>query len=169
MVDTVEGRGCGTCAVCCTALKIDDPALTKEAGVLCGHLTATGCGVYETRPAACRTFYCGWRYLPALDPSWRPDRSGVLIGFVEHQGGSALRLSTQDPKAVLQGFVVDFVISSVARGAPVYLTHAPGSGGGYKTLLNDRLAVPVKYGDRAKVLEILATIVKEQEALQASA
>ncbi len=165
MAPLVPDRSCGTCAVCCTALKIDDPALKKEAGVRCGHLTSTGCGIYETRPGACRAFYCGWRYLPTLDAAWRPDRSGVLIGFIEKDDGTALRLSTQKPEAILQGFVVDFLVKTINRGAPVYFTYAPGQGHGFKTYLNDRISVPAKYGDIGKVSEILTAVMREQEGL----
>ena len=169
MAPLVPDRGCGTCAVCCTALKIDDPALSKDAGVRCSHLTSVGCGVYETRPGACRAFFCAWRYLPTLDASWRPDRSGVLIGFVDRDDGAALRLSTQTPEAILQGFVVDFIVKTVNRGAPIYFTYSPAKGHGYKTFLNDRISVPAKYNDMSKVSEILLAIMREQADLRGAA
>jgi hypothetical protein len=61
------------------ALKIKDPQLRKDAQVPCPHLVAKGCGIYENRPLVCRSFLCGWRLMPELDASWRPDMSGVML------------------------------------------------------------------------------------------
>jgi len=70
---------CGPCQACCVALKIDTPQLRKKASVPCPHLVQKGCGIYDTRPPVCRSFLCGWRLLPELDASWRPDLSGVML------------------------------------------------------------------------------------------
>ena len=54
-------RECGPCQACCRDLKIDAPDLKKKAGVLCGHYSGSGCGIYAQRPAVCQGFLCGWR------------------------------------------------------------------------------------------------------------
>jgi hypothetical protein len=72
-------KNCGACQVCCVALKIKTPQLRKPAQTPCPHLIEKGCGIYEGRPTVCRSFLCGWRLLPELDASWRPDRSGVML------------------------------------------------------------------------------------------
>jgi hypothetical protein len=73
-------RQCGECTACCTHLKIDTPEFQKLAGPDCPHLVPRrGCGIYETRPQACRDFLCLWRQMPAMPDDWRPDRSGVLL------------------------------------------------------------------------------------------
>lgn len=72
-------RQCGPCTACCTELEIAAPELHKKAGVRCPNLTASGCGIYETRPGVCREFLCGWRLFPDLTDDWRPDLSGVMV------------------------------------------------------------------------------------------
>jgi len=72
-------KNCGPCQVCCVALKIKTPQLRKDAQVPCPHLVEKGCGIYESRPTVCRSFLCGWRLMPELDASWRPDKSGVML------------------------------------------------------------------------------------------
>ena len=76
---TAAEKTCGPCQVCCVALKIKAPQLRKEAQIPCLHLVAKGCGIYESRPPVCRSFLCGWRLMPELDASWRPDLSGVML------------------------------------------------------------------------------------------
>lgn len=51
-------RQCGECSLCCVLPAI--PQLGKPANVRCKHLTAKGCGIYESRPAVCRKFECDW-------------------------------------------------------------------------------------------------------------
>ena len=160
-------RVCGSCTACCTALKIDDPALQKPAGLACHHLGSSGgCGIYDTRPEPCRAFHCAWRFLPILVDAWRPDRSGVLIGFVDHEGGSALRLQTVREDAILQPFVLDFILSAVRRGAPLYFAHAPGQGAAFKTYLNERLAVEGA-DDPGAAIRVLKDLMAEQAAMRA--
>ena len=72
-------RACGDCTVCCVELKIDTPDLRKKPETACGHLTAKGCGIYDSRFPICHQFLCGWRLFGALNDTWRPDKSGVLV------------------------------------------------------------------------------------------
>lgn len=39
-LDTIPGRECGECNVCCVALTIDDPALQKVQGYRCKNSVA---------------------------------------------------------------------------------------------------------------------------------
>lgn len=84
----VPGRACDGCMVCCIVPAIDDPDLTKMAGVRCRHC-AQGCEIYDARPKSCRDFYCAWRMITSLGPDWRPDRSGVLSWFENTQVAAA--------------------------------------------------------------------------------
>jgi hypothetical protein len=72
-----EGRKCGTCVECCTALAV--PELEKAVGERCRHLVAPGkCGVYDSRPPSCRDYACGW-LMGGLSSSERPDRVGFIV------------------------------------------------------------------------------------------
>lgn len=78
----VAGRSCGTCTMCCKLLDID--VLEKPRGVWCRHCNPkTGCNAYDTRPQACRGFYCGYLRLPDLDDRWKPSKARFLINFEE--------------------------------------------------------------------------------------
>lgn len=70
-------RECGDCVACCELLYVND--LQKPAGTSCKHCTSKGCGIYATRPAVCREWFCGWRRVAGLAEELRPDRSGILI------------------------------------------------------------------------------------------
>jgi ribosome modulation factor len=74
----VPGRECGACTACCFEIVIDDPALQKPARTWCANCGAGGCAIYETRPADCRTWHCGWRRMADLPETLRPDRSGIM-------------------------------------------------------------------------------------------
>ena len=44
-----------------------------------------GCGIYETRPAECRTFYCHWMLEKGLTPDWKPEKAKFAL--VTSEGG----------------------------------------------------------------------------------
>ena len=75
----VADRTCGDCVVCCWIPEIKSEGLTKPAGTLCRHSTGQGCGIYPSRPMACRSWHCLWRRLARLGDELRPDLSGLLI------------------------------------------------------------------------------------------
>jgi hypothetical protein len=75
----VQNRTCGDCVMCCKVLGIEDAEFSKPAGVLCGHCTGTGCGIYDVRPTTCRTFFCLWRRVEGLADHARPDLTGVIF------------------------------------------------------------------------------------------
>jgi hypothetical protein len=55
-------------------------ALGKPAGQRCQHECASGCAIYENRPAECRNYNCLWRlgFLKG-DERRRPDNIGVIF------------------------------------------------------------------------------------------
>jgi hypothetical protein len=60
--------------------------LKKDAWQPCAHLHASACGIYERRPASCRSFACQWlRGLlevdGAVDTGLRPDACGVIFDY----------------------------------------------------------------------------------------
>ena len=79
-MNALAARTCGKCTACCRFLPIVEPTLTKPMGVLCQHCRPNqGCTVYDLRPGACRGWNCGWRKLPNLASSLRPDKCGFML------------------------------------------------------------------------------------------
>lgn len=79
----MSAKGCGTCTLCCTVMRVDMQP-PKEAHETCTHCSRGGCSIYADRPDACRGFQCLWlasqqvaRF--ALPAAMRPDRCGVAI------------------------------------------------------------------------------------------
>ncbi len=72
------GRECGSCTLCCKVY--DVPSLEKPAGRWCSHcLPGRGCGIHETRPTHCRSFFCMWMTDGAMPPEWKPDRCKFVL------------------------------------------------------------------------------------------
>lgn len=110
-------RDCGDCNVCCYALAIDE--LNKPPGVVCRHWSKEQhCTCYETRPADCRIFFCGWRVQP-LGEEWRPDRSQIAIYGVE--GGYQFELLGGLDRLFWRPLVAT-ITDLIARNVPVYLS-----------------------------------------------
>jgi|ERR1051326_4029533 hypothetical protein len=165
MTALVPDRACGGCTVCCKELTIHTDELKKLPGVLCEHCDeGVGCGIHTSWPALCRTWHCGWRMSPDLDDPWRPDRSGVLITFVEEDGiprkysiRPAVRFQLVRP---LEPTMWENLVSRVTRliddGVPVFLSTSgrPGHTSG-RTFLNDGMADAVKAHDHARVSYLL--------------
>jgi hypothetical protein len=151
---------CDGCTVCCTALPITE--FDKPSGITCQHCTASGCGIYETRYAICRTFLCGWLLLPALDESWRPDRSGILIRAIDREdlpeefraAGSGLHFTILGGEASIQraGFA-DYVATLVRREVGVWL-----SADSPRTLVNQHLKPAAIAGDNDALTAMLLHI-----------
>ncbi len=161
-IDLVAGRACGECTVCCTVMAIDKPEIQKEAGLTCRHC-ARGCTIYETRPALCRDFYCGWRQLPILDDSWRPDRSGVFVELeqIDGQTGLSLVLIGNPLKTVRQTWFIEFVAVGVREDVPLQLG-IPGPRGhqGASLLLNTSQMLEAARTSRLRVKEMLEKELK---------
>lgn len=95
----VPGRTCGTCTLCCKVIAVTD--FDKPPGVWCTHcIRGEGCGIYDTRPTGCRTFFCEWMVEQGLSPEWKPERAkfalvmgegGHLTAFVDPGFPSAWR------------------------------------------------------------------------------
>jgi len=123
-------KTCGPCQVCCVALKIKTPQLRKDARSPCPHLVEKGCGIYESRPPVCRSFLCGWRLMPELDASWRPDLSGVmLLPLPEAQipkayraAGSGWVLVISDAKKAITPRLGRLAAAMVKRRTAVFLS-----------------------------------------------
>jgi len=82
-------RACGTCSLCCLALRVDE--LGKLAGEPCPKLGARGgCTIHATRPAVCRAYQCSWSK-GRFDEADRPDRLGAVVDFAPN--GLALHLA----------------------------------------------------------------------------
>jgi len=124
----VSGRECGGCTACCTVLKVDEPELKKPSDQVCPNCTQGGCKIYETRPAICRRFECGWKILRYLGEEWRPDRCGVIIDLVEGDQipagfrQAALKFEIVDsPNVLFWPPLIRFIRSEIERGHPVFL------------------------------------------------
>ncbi|MEJ1970376.1 MAG: hypothetical protein WDN03_17375 [Rhizomicrobium sp.] len=130
-------KSCGDCTLCCTALAIETRALRKQPGVACAYLAAKGCGIYETRFAICRTYFCGWFGLDELDEDWRPDRSGVLIS---PQGDGIEFLVLGGEAAIRWPAFTALLAKLLASGTPVFVA-VPGPVGRYpaRVSLNEKL------------------------------
>jgi Fe-S-cluster containining protein len=83
------GRQCGDCSMCCKVIRIEEEGISKPAHQWCQHARpGSGCAIYETRPAACRTFACCWLILKDMGPHWKPTECRmVLVHKFDHQSG----------------------------------------------------------------------------------
>jgi hypothetical protein len=165
-----DGNSCGDCTVCCLALRIDEFA--KPAGTLCQHCTGAGCGIYETRYEVCRGFMCGYRMLPALGDTWRPDRSGIMIMVMEPEkvpeehraaGVGMQFVILGGEKAIRRPGFADYVSTLVSRNVAVYM-----SADSPKTLINKYLAQQVAAKDKDAVLQMLLHLYRKHIELRES-
>lgn len=164
-MDPVPGRACGTCTICCKEPLIDDPMLKKHAGVLCEHcVPGGGCNIYEALPQTCADFYCGYRLMPDMGEDWRPDRSGVLVSFIEAElppgfSGPALKFDILKPKALKWDGLLVYLGGLIASGQPVFLS-VPGPPGhnGIKFFLNQHMRAAVASRNRARLIAELGVI-----------
>ena len=76
--EPIPGRQCDSCTLCCKVMAVTE--LQKTRGTWCKHCSpGKGCGIYATRPAECRSFFCGWLLDPRLGPEWKPSRSKIVL------------------------------------------------------------------------------------------
>jgi hypothetical protein len=159
--DILATRTCGKCTACCRFLPIVEPTLTKPMGVLCQHCKPNqGCTVYDLRPAACRGWNCGWRKLPNLAPSWRPDKSGIMLRMDGDPFADGVTVSLIGGAAALRNKQLEPLISSWIRaGIKVFLqcVGAPGFLPSL-TLLNPLIDEFVRSGDGQSVTQALREI-----------
>lgn len=162
----VPNRECGECTVCCKVLLIDEPDLQKLPGVLCSNCKAgAGCQIYDTRPASCRGFYCGWRLMPDLGDELRPDRSGIIIRLMRQHIPPGLApvglyfLLFGRTDVINPGFA-DYLSRLIANRVAVFLAiRGPDGFSDGGALLNDYLTPVIASGDRNKVVSALRNVV----------
>jgi hypothetical protein len=76
--ESLPGRTCGTCTLCCKVLSITE--LQKPQGRWCQYCdTGRGCKIYEQRPDECATFHCGYLSWELAGDHWFPARSKMVI------------------------------------------------------------------------------------------
>ena len=78
----MSNRQCGPCTACCDGW-LTSKKMKLKPGSACKHCSASGCGIYETRPEKpCRTFKCAWLTDDkTLPEDMRPDQSGAIVMF----------------------------------------------------------------------------------------
>jgi hypothetical protein len=157
----VEGRDCGGCTACCSELAVIE--LQKPNGTTCQHRRpGGGCAIYKTRFSICRTFHCGWRKLPNLDDSWRPDRSGVMISFETTPGSpygddAANLIAIGGDAAALSDHFARLAATFVDAGLGTYFVLPAGPGlVPYNVVLNVLLAESIAARDFEGVKAVIA-------------
>jgi len=115
----VPVHACGGCTLCCKVMGVEE--IGKPGGVWCPQCSVgVGCKIYESRPAACRTFDCAWLYEAALGPQWRPDKARFVMAY--ELGGKRLvvRTDAQRPEAWKRqpyyGWLKAFAKAAAPRG-----------------------------------------------------
>lgn len=164
----LPGRACGGCTQCCLVLPLSAPDFFKQSGVWCQHCEpGVGCRIYETRPAPCVTFQCGWRVLPFLPDDLRPDQSGILTvadeddippGYLDM---SAVKFVITGGREVLERTsFLECLAGLIHAGAPTFLA-VPGPPGHFfaKAFLNEKLKPAVEARNAKAMTEALASIM----------
>ncbi len=92
------GRDCGTCTLCCKVYEV--PALSKPSNKWCSHCTpGRGCGIHETRPGHCRSFFCMWMTEGWIGPEWKPEVSKFVITLDPVSRYMLVQVDPGQPKA----------------------------------------------------------------------
>ena len=77
-VQTVKGRTCASCTLCCKVLAIAEVPTPRDAW--CPHCAVgKGCNVYDARPEPCRTFHCGYLIWDAVPDHWFPAKAKIVV------------------------------------------------------------------------------------------
>lgn len=98
-INTINGRSCGSCSLCCKLLRIDE--FNKPEGIWCDHCAPGkgGCLIYAERPSECRGFYCAWLTASDVGPEWAPKTSHMVL-YSEGDGNRvALHVDPSHPNA----------------------------------------------------------------------
>ena len=98
MPQVVPGRQCGSCMMCC---KVPDiPEFNKPSGIWCPHaVIGKGCGIYNSRPNHCRTFYCLWMLDASFGPEWKPERSKFVVYLQQNNIHTQIAVDPAFPNA----------------------------------------------------------------------
>jgi len=126
--DLVEGRSCDTCTMCCKLLSIE--VLEKPRGAWCTHCDRKrGCSIYEERPIACRSFYCGYRRIASLDERWKPSQAKFLINYESEHNRIAIHVDSTRPDAwraaPYYAVIKDWARSAERQGGTVVVWAGP--------------------------------------------
>lgn len=169
-MNLIPGRDCGGCTVCCVWPTINKPEIQKQSGAACRHCTSAGCGIYQTRPPVCRSYFCAWRTVDIFGEEWRPDKSGVLA-YVETEGiaedfdlstGIGLMLVGNPLKIVRQKYFQDFVVTGVMSSVPLFLS-LPGPRGHQAatvSLNTEQMVSAIARGDVKDALEAAVKLLR---------
>lgn len=91
-------RQCGPCTLCCKVYDI--PATESPIGVWCKHCKpGAGCGIWETRPDFCRSFFCNWIKFDWLGEEWRPDIAKFVFTIDPNSGYLMFQVDPGSPDA----------------------------------------------------------------------
>jgi hypothetical protein len=164
-VTLVAGRACGACDVCCVSLLIDTADLQKHAGVPCHHLDGDRrCGIYETRYAGCRAFHCGYRQLPWLPDTMRPDQAGVVVlprmtdgaGAPGGQAQASVVFVILDEASLDSDALVTSMIAAVREEVLIELSvQGPPGFASTRIDISEELLLPAMMRDRRQIQGIL--------------
>lgn len=162
----IKNRKCGSCSVCCTSLRIEQPTLKKLADVPCQHLKPQGgCSIYDERPSVCRTWYCGWRIMD-VGPEMRPDRSGVLLRI----NGASLCFQPVDKNRVsslLDAEPLRIMGSAIVQGMSVEISVPTKDGFCSSNLdVTEHMTEVVKSRDYAKMRSALLAAIQFASSLE---
>ena len=97
----VKGRNCDGCSLCCKLLIIEE--VDKPRNEWCRHCNPKkGCTIYDQRPQTCRTFHCGYLFIPDLSDDWKPAKSKFLITFEEAANRIVINVDPARPGAWME-------------------------------------------------------------------
>jgi hypothetical protein len=116
----------------------------------------------------CRTYYCGWWYIPELADDWRPDKSGVIIATrtdipVGSERMTGLQFNVFGGEVAIRrvGFV-EMIHSLISRDVPVMLSAAGPMGTPCEAaVLNTVLADSAKKIDPRSLLTVLLSLHRQ--------
>lgn len=98
LLTPAAGRACGACTMCCKVLLVGE--LRKPPGLWCKHARpGTGCGIYETRPASCRDFFCEWMLNANFPAEWKPDAAKFVVSPLTADGNLLIAVDPNFPNA----------------------------------------------------------------------
>lgn len=96
--EPAPGRSCGPCTLCCKVY--DVPSVDSVAGQWCRHTKpGRGCGIHETRPQHCRSFFCLWMTEGWLGPEWRPDIAKMVLSLDAFSRSMNVQVDPGQPNA----------------------------------------------------------------------
>lgn len=78
-------RNCGDCTKCCEKYLSRNIFGKFEENTDCTYVKINeGCTIYEKRPVECVNFKCGWIVEDEMPDKFKPNKSNVMIRFVDY-------------------------------------------------------------------------------------